>query len=550
MSAKQMFNRFMILSLPFLSLLPLNVKAQDTLNSQPEPAKYGGTALSQVMEPTTTPYGTGGMSNVISAEPLGSGRLGMQLRGNFYSQGKTVAGTVPINTQVTTLTFGAALGINPYLDGFVGLGAYNLHGGNGPSGSGAGTAVLGAQASLPLPENVPVHLALQVASLFGIAGKQIDTTHRLSGESGAYGYNYLETRKSTDIMARFAQSFIFAGENMGIKLHFNEGLISSFESGKNLLLVTGAGLQFIVTPPLVLGIEINDRTFVSKILASDPMWITPSVVFRTPAHLNVEAGADISISADRADGNRTLEPWRGFLGLTFSYDTQADRRKAEAEAARKEAMEKARLANMAKDAIATRDSLAAANAADKANIANQNADDKAKQQAIADSLAEKARQDAAALAASQSNLDATQRALQEERAKRSDAEKQLLSTGNLLMDAVYFKTGKTDISINSYPYLNIIAKMLVKYPKLQIEVAGHTDNVGGQASNQSLSQGRAEGVMRYMQQKEPALQGMLTAKGYAFSQPKASNSTEEGRKFNRRTELQVTNKDALKEYNP
>jgi outer membrane protein OmpA-like peptidoglycan-associated protein len=92
--------------------------------------------------------------------------------------------------------------------------------------------------------------------------------------------------------------------------------------------------------------------------------------------------------------------------------------------------------------------------------------------------------------------------------------------------------------------------MLTKYPKLQIEIGGHTDNVGGLAYNQNLSQGRAEAVVNYMLKEAPDLQGRLTARGYAYSQPKADNKTAAGRQLNRRTELKVINRDALKEYNP
>jgi outer membrane protein OmpA-like peptidoglycan-associated protein len=178
-----------------------------------------------------------------------------------------------------------------------------------------------------------------------------------------------------------------------------------------------------------------------------------------------------------------------------------------------------------------RDSAMAANKArqDSITLANKSMQDSA-------ALANKAEQDSVALATSQGNL--------------SDAEKQLLSTGMLLLDACYFETGKTDISINSKPYLNIIAKMLLKYPKLQIEVSGYTDNVGGANYNMNLSQGRAAAVESYMVMVAPALSGNLTAKGYGLNDPKADNSTADGRKMNRRTELQVTNKDALKQYNP
>jgi outer membrane protein OmpA-like peptidoglycan-associated protein len=65
----------------------------------------------------------------------------------------------------------------------------------------------------------------------------------------------------------------------------------------------------------------------------------------------------------------------------------------------------------------------------------------------------------------------------------------------------------------------------------------------------NLSQGRAMSVMAYMQSQQSDLAGRLTAKGYGESMAKADNTTAEGRKLNRRTELQVLNKDALREYN-
>ena len=47
----------------------------------------------------------------------------------------------------------------------------------------------------------------------------------------------------------------------------------------------------------------------------------------------------------------------------------------------------------------------------------------------------------------------------------------------------------------------------------------------------------------------PELKGRLSAKGYGLTQPKADNGTEAGRMMNRRIELRILNKDALKEYN-
>jgi outer membrane protein OmpA-like peptidoglycan-associated protein len=118
----------------------------------------------------------------------------------------------------------------------------------------------------------------------------------------------------------------------------------------------------------------------------------------------------------------------------------------------------------------------------------------------------------------------------------------------MLLDAVYFETGKTVLTINSKPYLNIIGKMLLKYPKLQIEVAGYTDNIGGKDYNITLSQGRAEAVRFYLTEVAPGLSSYLSSHGYGMSMPKADNGTKDGRQTNRRVELRVMNKDALKEY--
>jgi outer membrane protein OmpA-like peptidoglycan-associated protein len=157
-------------------------------------------------------------------------------------------------------------------------------------------------------------------------------------------------------------------------------------------------------------------------------------------------------------------------------------------------------------------------------------------------LADKARQDSLSLADTRRQLDA-------ERSKRSEMENQLLTTGLLVLDAVYFETGRTEISINSKPYLDMLAKMLTKYPKLQIEVDGHTDFVGSDAYNQRLSEGRALAVRNYLVGQAPELNGRLTAKGFGESSPKADNRTAEGRTLNRRTELRVLNREVLDEYN-
>ena len=74
--------------------------------------------------------------------------------------------------------------------------------------------------------------------------------------------------------------------------------------------------------------------------------------------------------------------------------------------------------------------------------------------------------------------------------------------------------------------------------ELNIQIAGHTDNVGSQESNQILSEERAKSVVNYLIAKGIAKE-RLSSVGYGDSQPIADNNTAEGRKTNRRTEVRI-----------
>lgn len=106
------------------------------------------------------------------------------------------------------------------------------------------------------------------------------------------------------------------------------------------------------------------------------------------------------------------------------------------------------------------------------------------------------------------------------------------------LKGVTFKTGSDVINPSSYSRLNISAKDLVRNPGLKVEVAGHTDNVGNSANNQTLSQKRAEAVRAYLINKGVD-SSRLSARGYGDSEPAASNDTAEGRAKNRRVELRI-----------
>jgi len=102
--------------------------------------------------------------------------------------------------------------------------------------------------------------------------------------------------------------------------------------------------------------------------------------------------------------------------------------------------------------------------------------------------------------------------------------------------AVIFDFGKWDIKPHAYPELNALVKKLEENPDLKVEIQGHTDNVGSAAFNQELSEKRANAVMEYLVNKGIQAE-RLSAKGYGFSMPAASNDTPEGRAKNRRVRL-------------
>lgn len=113
---------------------------------------------------------------------------------------------------------------------------------------------------------------------------------------------------------------------------------------------------------------------------------------------------------------------------------------------------------------------------------------------------------------------------------------QIAKSGRVAVYGIRFDTGKATIQPDSEAVLQQIAQLMTDQPVLKLRVEGHTDNVGGAASNQSLSQRRAQSVVAWLtaHSVEPS---RLTAKGFGAAKPVAPNTTEEGRAKNRRVEL-------------
>ena len=104
---------------------------------------------------------------------------------------------------------------------------------------------------------------------------------------------------------------------------------------------------------------------------------------------------------------------------------------------------------------------------------------------------------------------------------------------------VFFDTGRAEVKLDSYPELDRLIQLMNDVPSLKIELSGHTDNVGSVASNQKLSQRRAEAVRGYLVSR--SVDGSrITAIGYGSQRPVDSNDTKEGKANNRRTEFEIT----------
>ena len=114
--------------------------------------------------------------------------------------------------------------------------------------------------------------------------------------------------------------------------------------------------------------------------------------------------------------------------------------------------------------------------------------------------------------------------------------KQLTAEGKIIARGINFDVGKSTLKPESLGALNTIVNMMKEHADLKIEVSGHTDSDGDDASNLKLSQQRADAVRERLVALgiDPA---RLTSMGYGETRPVSPNSTPEGKANNRRVEL-------------
>lgn len=112
------------------------------------------------------------------------------------------------------------------------------------------------------------------------------------------------------------------------------------------------------------------------------------------------------------------------------------------------------------------------------------------------------------------------------------------------IEGIHFAAGSTIIEEESFSVLNRAAEVFKKYPKLRIQIEGHTDSDGSKKLNDRLSKKRAESVRHYLihQEVDPK---RLEFIGYGFSRPIASNTTTTGKAQNRRIEFKLLNPEVV-----
>lgn len=104
---------------------------------------------------------------------------------------------------------------------------------------------------------------------------------------------------------------------------------------------------------------------------------------------------------------------------------------------------------------------------------------------------------------------------------------------------ITFKSDSAELDPSFYKVLNSVDRVLEKYDKTVVEVAGHTDSTGSADYNQKLSERRAGSVAQYLEGQGLASNRVVTV-GAGETRPVADNSTSQGRQANRRVELTLT----------
>lgn len=111
-------------------------------------------------------------------------------------------------------------------------------------------------------------------------------------------------------------------------------------------------------------------------------------------------------------------------------------------------------------------------------------------------------------------------------------------------NGILFDFNKSELSDAAKQSLKDFAQKMADMPETDITIWGHTDNIGTEAANQSVSQKRANAVKDFLASQGIAADRLL-AEGKSFNMPVATNDTAAGRAQNRRVEVYITANEAM-----
>lgn len=111
----------------------------------------------------------------------------------------------------------------------------------------------------------------------------------------------------------------------------------------------------------------------------------------------------------------------------------------------------------------------------------------------------------------------------------------------IVLNNIFYDFDRATLRPESVKELKRLVKLMTDIPSLKIEISSHTDNVGSDEYNLNLSKKRAQSVVLFLI-KSGIDENRLVAKGYGETEPIATNTTEEGRQMNRRTEFKILSK--------
>jgi outer membrane protein OmpA-like peptidoglycan-associated protein len=136
----------------------------------------------------------------------------------------------------------------------------------------------------------------------------------------------------------------------------------------------------------------------------------------------------------------------------------------------------------------------------------------------------------------ESKVDLSPWEIKDEDPEREQIRDSVMKLKTIIVPNVQFYTNSDRLLPSSKENLNTIAMYMLENPTTKAIITGHTDSLGDEDKNQSLSQKRAESVMNYLV-KCGVDNRRLSAEGKGESEPAASNSDLEGRLMNRRVEI-------------